>query len=181
MDIDFTINLIGENDYDRLDGFSCGEKELDDFFRYEIKSCVVHHYLAPYCASLSSGEIVAAFTLMNDALMISGEVDKDDFLDDLTYASTPVDVEFFTRQHSFPAINIGHLGIMKKYQGQGIGTAILDFLADTYQNFRQAGCQFITVDAINKPAVTRFYECNGFYFQTDRDFYSSTRRMYRIL
>ncbi len=113
--------------------------------------------------------------------MIGDRYTKEEFIDDLSYISTNEKINFFTRQTSFPAINIGHLGISKSYQGKGIGTAILDLVAETFSNYRQAGCQFITVDAINKGEVAQFYCANGFYFQTDKDFYSSTRRMYRII
>jgi len=90
-------------------------------------------------------------------------------------------VEFFNRQSSYPAINIGHLGTSVKYQSNGIGTAIIDLVANTFAGYRQAGCQFITVDALNNPECTKFYHTNGFSFQTNKDSCSETRRMYRIL
>lgn len=37
-------------DYDIMSAFSCGVKELDDFFRYEVKECVERKYLSAYCA-----------------------------------------------------------------------------------------------------------------------------------
>ena len=46
------------------------------------RRCVRRHYLSAYCAFLNSGEIVAAFTLMNDALMISSQTEKEDFIDE---------------------------------------------------------------------------------------------------
>ena len=181
MDIDFQIKLFTEHDYDCLAHFNCGVEDLDNFFHNEIKDCIAHNFIACYFALTPDGTIIAAFTLMNDAVMITGSTEKEDFIDDLSYISTPEKINFFIRQTSFPAINIGHLGISSEYQGRGIGTAIIDFVAQTFATYRQAGCQFITVDAINNPAVTNFYCTNGFYFQTNRDFYSSTRRMYRIL
>ena len=72
-DIDFRIKLLTEADCDSLAGFVCGVAELDDFFHFEVRQCIAHHYLAVYCAYLDSNEIVALFTLMNDALMISGQ------------------------------------------------------------------------------------------------------------
>ena len=115
-----------DSDYDKLSDFYCGVAQLDDFFHYEIKECVLHHYLAAYCALTEDDTIVAVFTLMNDAVII-----------DLVYA--------------------------------------------TFSSYDRAGCQFITVDAINTPATTKFYIENQFNFQTNRDFYDDTRRMYRII
>ena len=181
MDIDFSIRLMTDADYAKMSGFSCGVKELDDFFRFEVKECVKHHYLSAYCAFLQSGEIIAAFTLMNDALMIIGSVEKEDFIDDLRFETDDAIVDFFSRQTSYPAINIGHLGVANGYRCYGIGSAIVDLVATTFANYKQAGCQFITVDALNNSRTTKFYTDNQFTFQTNRDMVSSTRRMYRII
>ncbi len=171
---------MNDADYENMSAFSCGEKELDNFFRYEVKECVRHRYLSAYCAFNESG-IIGAFTLMNDALMIAGQCDKEDFIDDLKYEAEEDIVDFFNRQSSYPAINIGHLGIVTQYQRRGVGTAIVDLVAATYSQYRQSGCQFITVDALNKEGTIKFYHKNLFGFQTNRDSVSATRRMYRIL
>lgn len=180
-DIDFQIRLMNDADYKNMSAFSCGVKALDDFFKFEVQECVNRHYLAAFCAVLNNGEIASAFTLMNDALMIVGETEKSDFIDGLKYEVESDAVNFFNRQTSYPAINIGHLGVSTAYQNNGVGMAIIDLVADTFSKYRQAGCQFITVDSLNNPRTTKFYLANGFSFQTDRDFYSPTRRMYRIL
>lgn len=79
-DTDLKIRLMADTDYENMSAFSCGVKELDDFFRYEVKECVEHKYLSAYCAFTESDGIVAAFTLMNDAIMIDSEDEKTDFL-----------------------------------------------------------------------------------------------------
>ena len=91
------------------------------------------------------------------------------------------DTDLQIRQSSFPAINIGHLGTSVDFQDIGIGMYIIEFVAGTFSQYRQAGCQFITVDALNNPRTVSFYLNNQFNFQTNHDFYSATRRMYRIL
>lgn len=180
-DIDFQIRLMTDTDYMNMSAFSCGVELLDKFFHYEIKECVNHHYLSAYCAFLDSKEIVAVFTLMNDALMIVSHTEKEDFIDDMRLDTSSDIVDFFKRQSSYPAINIGHLGISVNHQRNGIGSAIIDLVADTFSNYSQAGCQFITVDALNNEKAILFYLNNQFNFQTNRDLYSPTRRMYRIL
>ncbi len=168
-------------DFERMSAFSCGVKELDDFFHLEVKECVQRRYLSAYSVFLESGEIVAAFTLMNDALMISSQSEKDDFIEDLKFETDEDIASFLNRQSSYPAINIGHLGTLEKYQDMGIGSMIIDLVADTYGKYRQSGCQFITVDALNNPRTIKFYYKNCFGFQTSRDSTSQTRRMYRFL
>lgn len=168
-------------DFEKMSAFSCGVSELDDFFRYEVKECVEKKYLSAYCAYTESEEIVAAFTLMNDSIMIGAEEERSDFFDDLRLEEDSATVDFFKRQSSFPAINIGHLGTSEKYQGHGIGMAIVEFVAGTFSQYRLAGCQFITVDALNNSRTINFYYKNGFSFQTIKDSSSLTRRMYRII
>lgn len=173
--------MLTDADYCNLSAFSCGVEELDKFFHTEIKECVKYHYLSAYCAYLDSGEIISAFTIMHDALMIEGFTEKENFIEDLIHETDPVTVDFLAKQSSYPAINIGHLGVKVNYQKKGIGTAILDFVSATYSNYRQAGCQFLTVDALSNNDVFEFYLKNLFNFQTIRDINSATRRMYKIL
>lgn len=180
-DIDIKIRLMTDADYENMSVFSCGVKELDDFFRYEVKECVERKYLSAYCAYTESSGIVAVFTLMNDAIMIPSEEEKADFFDDLRLEEDTDAVSFFKRQSSYPAINIGHLGTSIGFQDRGIGMMIVEFVVGTFSQYKQAGCQFVTVDALNNEKSIRFYLNNLFNFQTNKDFYSSTRRMYRIL
>ena len=181
LDIDFQIRLLTEEDFEKLSSFSCAVPELDNFFCSEVRECVKYHYLSAYCALLNTGEIIAAFTLMNDALMITNPYEKEEFIDDLQF-ETPKDiVDFFSRQTSFPAINIGHLGTAVKYQRLGVGSAIIDLVSETFSNDKRAGCQFITVDSLNNPKTNNFYCQNSFSFQTNKDSTKPTRRMYRIL
>lgn len=168
-------------DYENMSAFSCGVKKLDEFFRHEIRECVDNRYLSAYCVVSPSNEIIAAFTLMNDALMIGDKEDEQDFFEDLRLEKEAGIVDFFKQQSSYPAINIGHIGTSVDYQGRGIGMAIIAFVTTTFYHYRQAGCQFITVDALNNAQTVKFYHDNGFCLQTNKDFYSSTRRMYRIL
>ena len=172
---------MNEADYNGLSAFSCGVKELDDFFLYEVKECVIHHYFAAYSVVTSDGDIVAAFTLANDALMIGSQTEKEDFINDLKYDTDEDVVDFLSHQTSYPSINIGHLAVSTPFQGKGIGTLIVDVVTETYAKHKHSGCQFITVDALNKSSVTKFYYKNLFSFQTISDASSSTRRMYRIL
>lgn len=180
-DIDFQVRVLSKGDYASLANFSCGVDSLDDFFHWEIEECVRRHYLTAYGGFIGTDKPIAIFTLMNDSIMIDNSSEKEDFIEDLRWETSKDTIDFFTRQPSYPSINIGHLGISCEYQGQGIGTAILDLVADTFAKYRQAGCQFITVDALNNTRTIRFYRENQFSFQTNRDFYFSTRRMYRIL
>lgn len=94
-DIEFKVRLVDPADYLKLADFSCGQPELDEFFHSEVEECVNHHYLAAYIATSMSEEIIAVFTLMNDALMIEGHMAKAEFIDDLRVGNTDSIVDFF--------------------------------------------------------------------------------------
>lgn len=163
-----------------LSAFSCGDETLDDFFHYEIYGCIIHKYLAAYTI-FHKEELIGVFTLMNDALMIASSDEKQDFLDDLQYEVHESDVDFFSQQTSYPALNIGHLGISTKWQGNEIGSIIIKYIVNTYANYKSSGCQFLTVDALNNSSTMRFYMRNGFNCQTTSDIASTTRRLYKVL
>lgn len=177
---DITLELVDPASMPDLSDFSCGVKDLDDFFHHEVLACITHHYLAAYIVKIKD-EIAAIFTLMNDALMITGPIEKKDFIDDLQWETADVDVDFLSRQTSYPAINIGHLGVSTNWQGSNLGSIVLTYVASTFSSYKNAGCQFLTVDAINNGRTTKFYAKNDFSFQTLKDSAKSTRRMYRIL
>lgn len=119
---------MNDADYENMSAFSCGVKALDDFFHREVKECVQRRYLSAYTVFLESGAIVAAFTLMNDALMIDSQTEKEDFIEDLKLETDEDMAAFLNRQSSYPAINIGHLGTSTDYQRMGIGSMIIEYL-----------------------------------------------------
>lgn len=178
--IEFDIRRVNNDDFTKLSSFTCGVDSLDTFFQLEVEECVRNHYLAAYVAVNPNEEIIAAFTLMNDALMITSEDERNDLIEDISYCNDEF-ADFLNLQTSYPAINIGHLGTAIDYQRHAIGRSIIDLVVETFTQYKQAGCQFITVDALNNKATTKFYLSNGFTFQTDKDFFATTRRMYRIL
>lgn len=171
---ELTLSPITENDKASLSDFYCGSKEIDDFVHEEIFLCSKYKYLIPYkCTIKSSGEIAGVFTLANDILTL-------DYEDKIEFASLANEYsDIFQRQSTYPAINIGHLAIKNNLQRRGIGRFIVEFVRITFTNYRGAGCQFVTVDALNNPDTINFYINKlGFDFQTVSDCGKSTRRMF---
>ena len=65
------------------------------------------------------------------------------------------------RRSSYPALKIGRLAVNRDCCARGIGRQILRFVEAMYLMNKQAGCRFITVDAI--PSAVDFYKkCNFF-------------------
>lgn len=178
LDIDLSIEPLSIDDRLNVEGFSCGNNELDVFFHEEIFICAKHHYISAYCAkNKQNNELIAIFTLANDSVVIDN-VDKDDFIFESCIKISDEYISTFEKQTSFPAINIGHLGVRINLQSLGVGEQIIDFVLYTFANFQMSGCQFITIDSLNNPRTNNFYMRNGFILQTNNDFQSVTRRMY---
>lgn len=171
---DLSISPVTENDVHSFSEFYCGVEKLDEFFHNEVVLCSKYNYLVPYkCTLNSTGEIVGLFTLANDVLALEHE-------DRVNFPNLSQEYDhIFCIQSSYPAINIGHLAVRESMQSRGIGSFIVNFVAATFANMRISGCQFITVDAINRLRTTNFYELKlGFNFQTVSDLNADTRRMY---
>lgn len=182
LDIDISINKLLREDLKQVLSFSCGCKELDDFFHKEIYLCSKYHHVAAYCAkNKQDNEIIAIFTLSNDSVVIDNIEDKENFVLEAKNKISDEYISTFERQTSFPAINIGHLGVHKDCQSKGIGQQILDFVLYTFSNYNMSGCQFITVDSLNNPRTNKFYLRNGFINQTNNDIHDLTRRMYQLI
>lgn len=179
LDINISINKLLREDQDTILSFSCGCEELDKFFHEEMSLCIKHHYITAYCVrDIQNNEIVAIFTLSNDSVVIDNIEDKEDFVQESKVEINDEYIPTFEKQTSFPAINIGHLGVRTDLQCKGIGEQILDFVLYTFSNFDISGCQFITVDSLNNSRTNKFYARNGFVNQTNSDNCNSTRRMY---
>lgn len=170
---ELTLSPITESDKASLSDFYCGSKEIDDFLHEEIFLCAKYKYLIPYkCMIKSSGEIAGIFTLANDILTL-------DYEDKIEFAGLPNEYnDIFQRQSTYPAINIGHLAVKSQLQRRGIGRFIAEFVRMSFTDYRGAGCQFVTVDALNNHNTISFYLNLGFDFQTVSDCGKSTRRMF---
>ncbi|WP_455623519.1 GNAT family N-acetyltransferase [Parabacteroides sp.] len=175
-DINYSVHLLSAKD--DLSKFSCGDKELDKFFHEEVLLCMKYKYVTAYCVKNQNGSIISLFTLAHDTVILFSEEEKEEFISD---SSTSINEEYintFEKQSAFPAVNIGHLAVRKELQSGGIGTFVINFVTNTFVDYKISGCQFITVDSINNSRTNRFYEKNGFIYQTNNDMYKPTRRMY---
>jgi len=63
---------------------------------------------------------------------------------------------------SYSAYLIGRLGVTSAFDGQGIGSQLLDFIKLLCLELNPGNCRFLVVDAYNKPEIMSFYKKNGF-------------------
>jgi GNAT superfamily N-acetyltransferase len=153
--------------------FDCKDPDLNQFLFQDaqnyLKELLGVTYLFEY------GDItVAFFTVSNDKIVYSEDVFQSKsawkrFLNVLPHKK---------RLRELPAVKIGRLGVDAKFQGNEIGTQIIDFIKMFFVDKNKTGCRFITVDAYNNPRTLSFYEKNGFQMLTETDESEETRLMY---
>jgi GNAT superfamily N-acetyltransferase len=137
--------------------FSCGDKDLDEFFLGQADD-YGHQLLGKsFCYRLKANpaEIVCAFTLSTSGLDVRDlpRSRKDKVTKDIPHAKN---------MSNYPAALIGRLGVSINYHGRGIGTELLKRgIKPMFINF-QIGCRYLTVDAYNNEGTHKFYVANGF-------------------
>ena len=138
--------------------FSCGNADLDEFFRYD--SILYRKKLLgkTYAFSLRSNPdvIVGAFTLSNDSIRI----------DDLPNARRQKMKHIIEQKplRRYPAVLIGRLGVNAEFAAHGFGSAIMDFIKSWFIKNNKTGCRFIIVEAYNVLPTLKYYEKNGFRY-----------------
>ncbi len=145
-----------------LDAFSCGNEDLDDFFRRDSSNYAVQLMGKSYCFMEAIGKdeynIVGAFTVSNDSIKV---YDLRPPVKNRLQRRIPNT----KRMRSYPAVLIGRLGIDLKYQGLHLGDQLLLFIKRWFIHpDNKTGCRYIVVDAYNTPKTINYYQRNGFTF-----------------
>ena len=144
-----------------INSFYCGDSDLDDFILNEA-SLYRNSLLSVNYVMEEEDNSVAFFSLSNDKISIHDFEDKTKFN---RFRSR----KFVNKKRikSYPAVKIGRFAIDSKFQGDGIGSILLDFIKGYFLVDNKTGCRFITVDAY-KSAIP-FYEKNGFVALQNRN------------
>ena len=153
--------------------FSCGNADLDDFFRNDTVNFAKELMGKTYCYVLNENpkEIVCAVTLANDSLKM-----KD--VSSSTKNRLQRKIPNQKRMRSYPAVLIGRIGVNIKYQHLGIGKQLMDFIKMWFiDEENKTGCRFIVVDAYNNEQTLNYYLSNDFRFlyqdeQDEKDVYN---------
>lgn len=155
------IDEVAQGELHRLDSFSCGKSDLDDFLRSEAASlhsdhlghtCLIFHEDFP--------SVAGYITLSNDAIPL-----KTSEISDLGLA---YEIEL----PAFPAVKIGRLAIHKDLKRQGIGKRILDLAIGELVGVQTVTTgRLLITDALNEYDVIAFYQKYGFmesYWAADK-------------
>lgn len=138
--------------------FSCGDEDLDDFFRQDAflyDSELLGRSYA-WINTLNPSEILGIVTLANDSI-------KARYIASSARNRLQRNISNAKRGRSYPAVLIGRLAVSSECRSCNIGSQILTFLKDWFRSTEnKTGCRFIVVDAYNNPRTLNFYEHNGF-------------------
>ena len=139
-----------------LSFFSCGDKDLDEFFQCDA-AAYEHALFGKTYAFIDkrNNNITSMFTISNGGIQAKQMRRK--LRENVPYPKRLI--------HNYPSVLIGRLAVSAKFQGNGIGSEILDFLKIWFSDsHNKTGCRFLAVDAYNIHSVLKFYEDNEFSF-----------------
>lgn len=141
-----------------ISSFTCGDNELDEFFRNESRD-YEREMLARSYAFITDdarSQPVAVFSVSNSSISMTA-------LSSTVRNRMQRKIPNVKRRKSYPALLIGRLGVDVRYHGKGIGSQVLDYIKYWFTHPRyESICRYLVVDAVNEKDVLRFYERNGF-------------------
>ena len=143
---------------DELFKFSCGDKDLDDFFLNDAIKYERQLLGKSFCFRLKNdfSVVVCVFTLSNSSIDARN-------LPNNRKKKLTENIPHEKSLSSYPATLIGRLGVDKDFGGKGVGTELIDFIKQMMLlPAYMTACRYLTVDAYNKESVLNFYETNGF-------------------
>lgn len=155
---------------DYCDLFCCRDKDLDEFFKYDVFLYEKELLSKAFCwiSKENPYEIIAIATLSFDSI-------KANLLDNSSRNALQRRIPYKKHHRSYPAILIGRLGVNSNYQGHGlnIGTQLMDVLKYSFvDENNKAACRYMLVDAYNVEPTLHYYFKNGFkplYKSVDRE------------
>ena len=122
---------------------------------------------------------VAFISFLNDSIRLEEETDSKKKKKTNFFRYLRRHIPLPKRNYSsYPAVKIGRLGVETPYQGNSIGTLVLNMSKKLFLTQNRTGCRFVTVDAYNTPRVIEFYRDNGFDFLSDEDEKRDSRTMF---
>jgi len=170
QDGDWILEKLEEEDYVQIDAFDCSNNILNEFFTCDAlahkKELLVETYSLYEATVGKTIPPVALVSFCNDAIQLSKDT-KSQLL--------PPEKTIY---RYLPAVKIARLGVHKPFQGENIGTFLVNLTKKLFVTDNRTGCRFITIDALNENRAIRFYQKNGFQFLQSKDENRKTRIMW---
>ena len=143
---------------EEIDGFSCGDSDLDEFFTRDCFAYSRELLGKTYCYKLDEDaqKVVCAFTLANAGVRVSD-------LPNASKKKVESKIPHIKALKDYPAVLLARLGVSKDFRLLNIGSDVIEFVKLWFLDpHNKTGCRFLIVDAYNSPATLAFYEKNDF-------------------
>lgn len=145
--------------------FSCGNDDLDNFFRNDSLKYENELLGKSYCFVLDESPciIVCAFTISNDSINTST-------LPNNRKKIVKKFIPYEKHMKRYPSVLIGRLGVNLNYTKRGIGSDLMNFIKGWFIDPRnKTGCRYIVVDAYNNESTLQYYLKNDFKFLFEKE------------
>ncbi len=163
------MQLVRLTPESKLDGFDCGDEDLNSFLIEDAKGFLEKRIATSYILQ-DGGNIVAYFCLLNDKIsrqdVTNGQWKK-------------IKGGFPERKRfgSYPAVKIGRFAVSAKYRNRNIGTDLMNLLKDMLNdNPNYSAFRYLTVDAYL--SAIDFYRKNNFKLLSEKIQNDHTRLMF---
>lgn len=151
-------SLFSVNEPKELEGFNCGDLDIDEFFANDCFGFTKQLLGKTYCYRLNedSDKVVCAFTLANAGVRVSD-------LPNARRKKIEAGIPHAKALKDYPAVLVARLGVSSEFRSKHIGSDVLDFIKLWFiEPLNKTGCRFVIVDAYNTSSTMAFYEQNGF-------------------
>lgn len=171
---------------EEIEGFTCGDSDLDEFFTNDCFAYSKELLGKTYCFKMDENPqtVVCAFTLANAGVRVSD-------LPNARKKKIEANIPHIKALKDYPAVLVARLGVSKDFRSLHIGSDVLSYIKLWFlEPYNKTGCRFMIVDAYNESSTMAFYEQNGFktvfsteqqekdYRHLESDISLSTRLMY---
>jgi GNAT superfamily N-acetyltransferase len=156
VNLERDCEMIVLSEEQKITGFDCGDEDLNDFFNREALLYKRQMLAETYFFRLkSNGTTVCAFSISASSIKTL----------DLPGNRSKKVKELIPREKTlkaYPGILIGRLGVATEFNGQGVGSQLMDIIKDFCLLGLPSFVRYLLVDAYNKPEIIRFYQNNDF-------------------
>lgn len=133
-----------------LESSDCADNDLNEFIRRDAK--LYQNQLLAVSYVLEVGENTVGFFCVSNDRICKDDTNK--------WRKIKDSVPHPKRRNSYPAVKIGRLAIDKKFQRDGFGQKMLEYIKYLFLENNKTGCRFLLVDAYSQSV--NFYNKNGF-------------------
>ena len=136
--------------------FDCGNADLNEFFNHDALAYKQQMLTRTYFfRHRSSGAVVGAFSFSASSIKTA----------DLPGSRSKKVKEHVPREKSmksYPAMLVGRLGVATEFNGQGVGSQMMDIVKDFCLVHFPDFVRYLLIEAYNEPAIVGFYQKNDF-------------------